>query len=399
MVADGENVDPVVKKIIRQVEYYFGDFNLPRDKFLQEETKSDDGWVTMETMLKFKRLSELSKDEKVIVAALKQSKAGLLEVSEDGSKIRRDPAIPLPENTEESRKLLEARTAYAKGFNKETTTLDELLDYYNEANPDVVSIQMRNYCEKKGKEKVWKFKGSIFLTFKTEDAAKAFVAKEEKYKEETLLKKFQKDYLEEKKKEMEEKKNKYQKKDKKPKTEGADGKEEAEEKQEEEFKLPKGSVLKLTGLGGEITREDIKEVLKDECSVNIDKDGGDIAFITYEKGEAEAKLCAISIEGVWWCTSSQVVELLGCWRGRDILSLMVRMKEVPVQELRLCASSLLSLFKKCEADAAILTEVRKGAKYLILYRLRELPLLFNAFSKDRTKFDQLLMEVTRWLKL
>jgi len=27
----------------------------------QEETKSDDGWVTMETMLKFKRLSELSK--------------------------------------------------------------------------------------------------------------------------------------------------------------------------------------------------------------------------------------------------------------------------------------------------------------------------------------------------
>merc|ERR1719153_2017445 len=196
-------------------------------------------------MLKFKRLSELSKDEKVIVAALKQSKAGLLEVSEDGSKIRRDPAIPLPENTEESRKLLEARTAYAKGFNKETTTLDELLDYYNEANPDVVSIQMRNYCEKKGKEK---------------------------------------------EKEMEEKKNKYQKKDKKPKAEGADGKEEAEEKQEEEFKLPKGSVLKLTGLGGEITREDIKEVLKDECSVNIDKDGGDIAFITYEKGEAEAKI-------------------------------------------------------------------------------------------------------------
>ena len=78
---------------------------------------------------------------------------------------------------------------------------------------------------------------------------------------------------------------------------------------------------------------------------------------------------------------------------------MVRMKEVPVQELRLCASSLISLFKKCEASATILTEVRKGAKYVILYRLHELPLLFNAFSKDRTKFDLLLMEVTRWLKL
>ena len=32
------------------------------------------------------------------------------------------------------------------------------------------------------------------------------------------------------------------------------------------------------------------KVLKDQCSVNIDKDGGDIAFVTYEKGEAEAKV-------------------------------------------------------------------------------------------------------------
>ena len=31
-------------------------------------------------------------------------------------------------------------------------------------------------------------------------------------------------------------------------------------------------------------------MLKEHCSVNIDKDGGDIAFITYEKGEAEAKV-------------------------------------------------------------------------------------------------------------
>merc|ERR1712088_810775 len=94
------------------------------------------------------------------------------------------------------------------------------------------------------------------------------------------------DYLEEKKKEMDEKRNKFGKKDKKPNAGGADDKE-VEVKQEEEFILPKGSVLKLTGLGGEITREDIKEVLKDTFEVNIDKDGGDIAFITYEKGEAE----------------------------------------------------------------------------------------------------------------
>ncbi len=30
-------------KIIRQVEYYFGDLNLTKDKFMQEEIQKDDG--------------------------------------------------------------------------------------------------------------------------------------------------------------------------------------------------------------------------------------------------------------------------------------------------------------------------------------------------------------------
>jgi len=286
-----ENKDDLTKKIIRQVEYYFGDFNLPRDKFLQAETKTDDGWVSMETMLNFKRLAELSRDIPAIIAALRQSKAGLIQVSEDALKIRREPSIPLPENTEESRKLLEARTAYAKGFDKDNTTMDELIDHFNTTNPDVVSVQMRNWCEKKGKEKVWKFKGSIFLTFKTEEAASAFVTAEAvEYRGAPLVRKFQKEYFAEKAKEVEERKAKYGNKKQKKEGEG-EGKEEVkEEVKEEEFVLPKGSVLKLTGLGGEVTREDIKEVLKDQCQVNIEKDGGDIAFITYEKGEAEAKI-------------------------------------------------------------------------------------------------------------
>jgi len=288
-MADVENVSPVEKKIIRQLEYYFGDFNLPRDKFLCEEITADDGWVSMDTMLKFKRLAELSQDKAEIIAALKKSKAGLIVVSEDGSKIRRDPAIPIPENTEESRKLLEARTVYAKGFDKENTTLDELLDYFNETNPNVVSIQLRNYPDKKAKERTWHFKGSIFLTFKTEEAATKFVeSKDFKYKDVPLEIKFQKTYFEEKSKEN----------DARKKGRGGKGmtqevkKEVKEEKVDpaDDIVLPKGATLKLTGLGGEITREDIKEVLKDKFEVNIDKDAGDIAFVTYEKGEAEAKI-------------------------------------------------------------------------------------------------------------
>jgi len=287
-MADAENVSPLEKKIIRQVEYYFGDFNLPRDKFLSEETKVDDGWVTMETMMKFKRLADLSKDQAEIVAAIKKSKAGLMSVSDDGVKIRRDPAIPLPENTEESRKLLEARTVYAKGFDKENTTLDELIDHFNETNSNVVSVQMRNWADKKGKEKTWHFKGSIFITFKTSEAATEFVEnKEFKYKDHPLEIKFQKDYFEGKAKE-----NEARKRGKTNKSNDTVKVEVKEEKVDpkDEITLPKGATLKITGLGGEITREDIKEVLKEKFDVNIDKDKGDIAFVTYEKGELEAKI-------------------------------------------------------------------------------------------------------------
>jgi len=48
MVAAPDN-----KKVIRQVEYYFGDSNLSRDKFLQDEIRKDEqGWVPLTTMLK-----------------------------------------------------------------------------------------------------------------------------------------------------------------------------------------------------------------------------------------------------------------------------------------------------------------------------------------------------------
>jgi len=39
------------KKIIRQVEFYFGDRNLRRDKFLLEQVKKDDGCIQTNPLL------------------------------------------------------------------------------------------------------------------------------------------------------------------------------------------------------------------------------------------------------------------------------------------------------------------------------------------------------------
>lgn len=98
------------EKIIRQIEYYFGDINLPKDKFLQEKIKEDDGWVTLETLLTFNRLATLSKDPEVIANAVEKSENNIVEVSEDKKKVRRHPENPVPELDDERRKQLMDRT-------------------------------------------------------------------------------------------------------------------------------------------------------------------------------------------------------------------------------------------------------------------------------------------------
>merc|ERR1719508_376525 len=119
-----------------------------------------------------------------------------METSGEGktAKLRRSPSLPVPDNTEESKREVEARTVYLKGFDKENTTLDELIDYFHNSYEKVLNVQMRTYMDKKNKER--HFKGSVFVTFKDEG--------------EPLLIKFQKDYFEEKSKEMADKKKERQ---------------------------------------------------------------------------------------------------------------------------------------------------------------------------------------------
>lgn len=98
------------KKIIHQVEYYFGDINLPRDKFLQEKIKEDEGWVTLEVLTTFKRLANLTSDIDVIATALEKAENKLLELHEDRKKVRRSADQPLPELNEGRRKELMSRS-------------------------------------------------------------------------------------------------------------------------------------------------------------------------------------------------------------------------------------------------------------------------------------------------
>lgn len=85
------NDSEVKAAIKKQVEYYFSDANFPKDKFLQAETaKSKEQWINISVLATFNRMKALvpSLDLQVIADALKDSTS--LEVSEDGSKVRRE---------------------------------------------------------------------------------------------------------------------------------------------------------------------------------------------------------------------------------------------------------------------------------------------------------------------
>lgn len=173
---NGSGIPKNDMKIIRQVEYYFGDANLNRDKFLLEQIgKDEQGWVPISVLLTFKRLAALSTDSNIIADALMKSDSGLLEISEDKLKIRRHPEKPIPEHNEERRKEIMSRTAYVKGFPL-NSDIDTLLKYFADFEK-VGHVNMRKYLDKP--TKTYKFKGSVFVTFDTKEQAEQFIEKTE----------------------------------------------------------------------------------------------------------------------------------------------------------------------------------------------------------------------------
>lgn len=281
--AEGEPTAELLGKIKDQVEYYFGNVNMQRDKFLIEQTKLDEGWIPMTVMLNFKKLATLSKNVDVILKALESS--DLIEISEDKKKIRRSPTYPLPEYNEEYRKAQEARTVYVKGFPLTNTNIDKLKAFFDPYKP-FETIVMRKYQD--NKDKVYKFKGSVFVQFETLDGAKAFMNVESiKYEDTELIRKWAANYNVEKAQEREERrKKKAETKSKKSAT--------AEEKETEvgktdqtaetdttniDNKLPKGSIIYFSGVSKICTREDIKE--------SLDKFDAEIAYIDFRRGDTE----------------------------------------------------------------------------------------------------------------
>lgn len=277
--SNGDALSEMEKKVIRQVEYYFGDVNLPRDKFLQEKTREDDGWVSMDTMLNFNRLKQISDDKEAICKALQKSTAGLMEVNEDMTKIRRCPSKPLPDNTKERKDDINSRSVYVKGF-PEDITLDTLMEFFEQHGKIDTILMRRNRPDKN-------FKGSVFVTFSNKEEEDIFLGKDVKYNDTELIKMTKEEYFKKKTEEEKERKKKQSSQNEKK----AEVRKEDEEKKIED-QMTKGAVLFMKGMPKETTIEEIKAFFGDFGNVGwVELASGDEkALVRFDDGIAQSVL-------------------------------------------------------------------------------------------------------------
>ncbi|XP_026469068.1 la protein homolog [Ctenocephalides felis] len=269
---NGEKNVLLHQKVIEQLEYYFGDYNYPKDKFLQEQILLDDGWIPISTLMSFKKLSAIiQSDKNVLVEAFGNYKNDLLEISKDNLKIRRSPDKPAPKLTEDYIKEVLNRTVYVKGFFA-ATKFDEIKDFFS-SYQTVENIEQRFFKDIVKSTRI--FKGSVFATFSTRQQAISFLGHNSMYfKNRLIIRMWKEEYLEVKRIESLKKKmfetassNKLQ------------------------IKIPTGAMFAIENFTSVANRFDIKNALSkfglDVAFVDFRDDGSSVWIRLHKENEAK----------------------------------------------------------------------------------------------------------------
>eukprot|EP00197_Chlamydomonas_leiostraca_P002117 CAMPEP_0202857828 /NCGR_PEP_ID=MMETSP1391-20130828/618_1 /ASSEMBLY_ACC=CAM_ASM_000867 /TAXON_ID=1034604 /ORGANISM="Chlamydomonas leiostraca, Strain SAG 11-49" /LENGTH=442 /DNA_ID=CAMNT_0049536685 /DNA_START=156 /DNA_END=1480 /DNA_ORIENTATION=- len=168
--------DATKAKVLKQLDFYFSDSNLPKDRFLKAKIAEDpNGYVDMKIVIAFARMREHLKldagvtepskvpdDVVAAVAALIKEGSQLLEVNAEATRLRRKQPLA---NDEVVSAEVDARSLYVRPFPLDTD-LDKLTEFFASHAP-VNCVRMRRHLSSK------QFKGSVFVEFASaEDADK-----------------------------------------------------------------------------------------------------------------------------------------------------------------------------------------------------------------------------------
>lgn len=162
-----EEDDANLTAIRKQVEFYFSDSNLPRDRFLLAKTEENpQGFVPLSTLLTFNRLKKMGvASVEMLSAAVKSST--VLVLDDTKTKVRRSD--PLPEES-----MFPTRSVHLKGWvpGGPEPNLDHLYKLFSPSGT-VLSIKIRRWKDDAGARH---FRGSIFVEMDSPEAAERVAA-------------------------------------------------------------------------------------------------------------------------------------------------------------------------------------------------------------------------------
>ncbi|KAF9794147.1 hypothetical protein SFRURICE_009524 [Spodoptera frugiperda] len=145
------------ENILKQMEFYFSDANLTKDRFLGDLVKNDP-YVPLELFLKFNKVRSLTQDVNDIAKAMKNST--LLELSEDRLKVKRKtPVLPYD---------ADSRTVYVESI--PVTASREWLERVFSDYGHVAYISLPKFQHSQ------KIKGFAFIEFDKPEAAQKCIS-------------------------------------------------------------------------------------------------------------------------------------------------------------------------------------------------------------------------------
>merc|ERR1719367_693390 len=127
--------EDLCEKIVAQVEFYFSDANITKDKFLLKHVKRNkEGFVSLKLISSFKRVKHLTKDWRQVAEAIER-KSSKLEVNDVKTKVRRLEALPEYDETTPS------RTVVALNLPLERPTIEAVAEIFS-ACGDIVLVRI-----------------------------------------------------------------------------------------------------------------------------------------------------------------------------------------------------------------------------------------------------------------
>lgn len=127
--------DETCEQIVQQVEFYFSDANITKDKFLLKHVKRNkEGFVSLKLISSFKRVKHLTKDWRQVAFAI-EKKSDKLEVNDVKTKVRRLEALPEYDETTPS------RTVVALDVPLERPTIESVAEMFSVCG-DIVLVRI-----------------------------------------------------------------------------------------------------------------------------------------------------------------------------------------------------------------------------------------------------------------